>query len=183
MIDAGRGRWRWRGLVPGAVLAVAGLLLVSCGGEPVLMVPDGPSPAPAATSLPVASPSAMAATPVPEPPLGEVVWATAVDPVTSAPSEPVTAFAPDAPRIIAAVASHRLAAGSRLKATWEYNQTSLDAFTTDLIIPEESTGQWVNFQISRAVTSEPWPEGTYAIAIAVDGTVTRTAEVEVRTGD
>jgi hypothetical protein len=100
----------------GSVVAIAGLLLVSCGGEAVLVSPDTASPTAVVTATLATSPTVVAATPLPTP-LGDVVWTTAVDPVTSAPTGVVAAISPDAPLIIAAVETNALAAGSRLKAT------------------------------------------------------------------
>jgi len=179
MVDATSGKSPWRRMFSASVVAMAGLLLVSCGGEAVLVSPDTASPTAVVTATLATSPTVVAATPLPTPPLGDVVWTTAVDPVTSAPTGVVAAISPDAPLIIAAVETNALAAGSRLKATWEYNDTSLDAFTTELVSSDQATQRWISFHMTREDMSVPWPEGTYEIAIAVNGTVVRTAAIDV----
>jgi hypothetical protein len=179
MVDATSGKSPWQRMVAGSAVAIAGLLLVSCGGEAVLVSPDTASPSAAGTATLAAAPTVIAATPLPMPPLGDVVWTTAVDPVTSAPTGVVTAISPDAARIIAAVETNALAAGSHLKATWEYNDTSLDAFTTELVSADQTSQRWISFHMTREDVSVPWPEGTYEIAIAVNGSVVRTAAIDV----
>ena len=76
-------------------------LLASCGGEPILAPPVGPVPASdhqytgVAAATPVAPPW--------RPQFGDIVWATAIDPATNAPIDPVSSYRPDALRIVAAV--------------------------------------------------------------------------------
>ena len=114
---------------------------------------------------------------------GAVVWATAVDPTTRAPTEPVEAFRPDARTIYAAVPLARLEPGTTLSATWTYNRTPLQGMVGSVTAPAGETGQdlWVAFEIARQ-TEEPWPTGTYEIAVAVNGEPALTATVEVEDG-
>ena len=159
-----------------ACLLLACGMLVSCGGEPRLVRPADPSSQVIANSTPGA-----AATPVSaavEPLIGDVVWVSATDPVTNAPVEPVSIYTPDAPRIIATAQTNALSAGSIVEATWEYNNTSLDAFTTQLTPTEGSAEQWLSFHIARNA-EVPWPVGTYEVTISVDGTAVQQAAVEV----
>ena len=159
-----------------ACLALACGMLVICTGEPRLAPPADPSPQVAASSTAVA-----AATPVSaavQAQIGEVVWATAIDPATSAPIDPVSSYRPDAPRIIAAVQTRGLSAGSMVEATWEYNDTSLDAFTTQLTPTASGAEQWISFHIARD-PEVPWPVGTYEVTVSLDGTTVRQAAVEV----
>jgi hypothetical protein len=107
------------------------------------------------------------------------VWAASVDSATNAPIETVEDYPPEAPAIVAAVFVTSLPAGSRLEASWEYNDTSLDAFTTALELPEATARQWITFEIARNDPAEPWPEGRYEIAIAHDGAIVREGTVEV----
>ncbi len=162
--------------VRAACLALLCVMLVSCGGEPRLEPPADQSPEVIANSTAVA-----AATPgsaAMESPIGDVVWATATDPATNAPIEPVTSYRPDAPRIIAAVRTRALSAGSAIEATWEYNDTSLDAFTTRLTPTESGAEQWISFHIARD-REVPWPVGRYEVAISLNGAIVRQAAVEV----
>ena len=99
--------------------------------------------------------------------------------MTNAPIDPVSSYKPDAPRIVAAVQMDALTAGSRVEATWEYNDTSLDAFTTRLTLPESGTNPWLSFHIERDPKVE-WPVGTYEVRISLNGTTVREASIEVR---
>jgi hypothetical protein len=110
--------------------------------------------------------------------VGEVVWATATDPVTNAPIDPVSSYRTDALRIVAAVHLDTLPTGSTVEATWEYNDTSLDAFTTRLTPSDSGTDQWISFYIERDPEVE-WPVGTYELTISLDGTPVQQAAVEV----
>ena len=111
--------------------------------------------------------------------IGDVIWAMATDPATNAPIEPVSNYAPDAPRIIAAVHVGSLSAGSVLEATWEYNDTSLDAFTTQLTSSESGADQWISFYIERD-PDVVWPVGTYEITLSLEGTPVLNSAVEIR---
>ena len=162
--------------VAAACLALVCGVLVSCGGEPRLVAPADPSPQINANST-----AGAAATPVSaavEARIGGVIWATAIDPATSAPIEPVSSYRPDAPQIIAAVQTHGLSAGSVVEAIWEYNDTSLDAFTTRLTPTASGADQWISFHIARN-PEVPWPVGTYEVTVSLDGTAVQQAAVEV----
>jgi hypothetical protein len=110
--------------------------------------------------------------------ISDIVWATATDPATNAPIELVSSYRPDARRIIAAVHMDALMAGSIVEATWEYNDTSLDAFTTQLRPSDTGADQWISFYIERDPEVE-WPVGTYDVTVSLDGTTLRQAAVEV----
>ena len=109
---------------------------------------------------------------------GPIVWASAIDPVTSAPTEPVPSYPPDAPRIIAVMQAFALSAGSVVEATWEYNNTSLDAFSTSLVSPSSTAERWISFHIERQ-PDEPWPVGTYQVSVSLNGTSVQQASIEV----
>jgi hypothetical protein len=159
-----------------ASLALVCAMLVSCGGEPRLAPPVSPSP-----PVMTVSPAGAAATPVSTAVatrVGQIVWASAIDPATSAPIEPVSSYRPDAPRIIAAMQTFRLSAGSTFEAMWAYNDTSLDAFSTRLAPAEGSAESWMSFYIERA-PDVPWPVGTYEVTVSLDGTMVQQAAIEV----
>ena len=165
-----------RGSLCAMCLALVCGTLVGCGGEPRLVPPADPSPEVVANSTAVApaTPVSIAA----ETQIGDIVWATATDPETNAPVEPVSSYPPDAPRIIAAVQTHALSAGPVVEANWEYNDTSLDAFTTRLTPTDSGGERWLSFHIARD-PEVPWPVGTYEVTISVDGTAVRQVAVEV----
>ena len=163
--------------VRAASIALTCGLLVSCGGEPGLAPPADSSPQVISNSVSLST-AIPAATAVASQ-VGDVVWATATDPATNAPVEPVSSYPPDALRIIAAVHADALSAGSNVEATWEYNDTSLDAFTTRLTPSERGTDQWISFYIERDPEVE-WPVGTYEVQILLNGATAQEAAVEVR---
>jgi hypothetical protein len=163
-------------LLAAAYVVLACAMLISCGSEPRLVPPANPSPQVAPTS-----PAGAAATPmsaVMASQIGDIVWATSTDPASNMPIDTVASYRPDAPRIIAAVQARALSSGSIIEATWEYNDTSLDAFTTRLTPSASSAEQWISFHIARD-PEVPWPVGTYEVAIALDGAIVRQAAVEV----
>jgi hypothetical protein len=160
-----------------ASIAVACGLLASCGGEPVLVPPAQSTPRSVtdSTSVSAAIPAATAITSQ----IGDVVWTISTDPTTNAPVEPVSTYAPDALRIVAAVPVGALSAGSTVEAIWEYNDTSLDDFTTRLTPTESGTNQWIHFYIERDAEVE-WPVGTYEVKISLNGEPVQGDAVEVR---
>jgi hypothetical protein len=108
--------------------------------------------------------------------IGEVVWAIDVDPDTKAPIAPVDHFSIEARTIYAVTAVRGLPPNAVLTAEWSYNDTSLDALTTSVVASAGTADGWVEFHLARAA-EEPWPDGTYAIAISYDGAVVQVAEV------
>jgi len=114
----------------------------------------------------------------PRPAIGQIVWTTAIDETTNAPTEPVSSYPANTSRIIATALAESLPAGSRIEATWEYNDTSLDAFSTQLTSTEMIDQTWVTFQIERD-PNVPWPVGVYEVSISVDGTAVQQAAIEV----
>jgi hypothetical protein len=110
--------------------------------------------------------------------VGQIVWTTATDPATNAPLEQVSSYRPDAPRIIASVQTGALTAGSVVEATWEYNDSSLDAFTTRLTLTDSAAEHWLSFHIARD-PEVPWPVGTYEVTISLDGAPAQEAAVDV----
>lgn len=141
------------------------------------MVPP-PGPSPAVTAV---APTGVAATPVSTPVatrVGPIVWSTTVDPATGAPIQPVTSYRPDALQIIAVMQTSVLAAGSTFEATWEYNNTSLDAFTTRLVPAASAAESWISFHIARS-PDVPWPAGTYQVTVSLNGATVQQGSIEV----
>jgi hypothetical protein len=100
------------------------------------------------------------------------------DPVTNAPRDEVSNFHPDAPRIAAFVLTGALPAGSTIQAEWEYNDTTLDAFARQIVLPAATDRTWLSFHIDRG-EDEAWPVGVYEVTISLDGQSARHASVEV----
>ena len=150
------------------------LALAACGGN------DSPSPTPTATTSPDLTATNAAEsppTPQPTPTIGQIVWATAVDPQTKEPVEIVDGFAVDDVTIYAVLPVRNLPPNSSLTATWTYDGTALDNLSSTAVIPPGPTIGWVEFHLTRS--EEPWPDGTYAVSVRLDGNVVQTAEVTV----
>jgi hypothetical protein len=90
----------------------------------------------------------------------------------------VTTFQPDAKDLYACVRGNYLLQGAVVEATWSYNNTSLDAFATRVTIPDTTPQRWIAFHITRD-PNVSWPAGSYAVAVAVNGTVLQRASIEV----
>jgi hypothetical protein len=159
-----------------AVLTVVLMLLVSCGGEPRLALPANPSSTPAtavqAAPIVVASPSAG------KPTIGEIIWTTGIDPLTDEPVDVVSHFSADAPRLVAATKATAMPPGSPVEATWSYNDTPLEPFTTQLSTGEVSGEQWLSFYLDRDPNT-PWPAGLYEVTVMLDGAPMQESAVEV----
>lgn len=147
-------------------IAAAALLLTGCGGN------NEPAPTPVATIQPTA------ATPAGPVELQPVVWATAIEPGTGAPTEPVDRFTVDAETIYAVVPVRNLPAGSVLSATWTYNGVPVEPAGSSLTTPEPMADGYVAFHLSRGPETV-WPDGTYGVAISLGGQVVQSAEVAV----
>lgn len=163
---------RW---LPRALVAAACVLLVGCS-ESQVVSPDAESGALQPGSPVAASSPPVAASPVPS--LSEVVWATSADPVTNAPRDEVASYPPDAPRIAAFVLTGALPAGSTVQAEWEYNDTTLDAFARQIVLPAAADRTWLSFHIDRDEAAA-WPAGVYEVSISLNGQSARHASVEV----
>ncbi len=168
------------------------LLLAACG-DPTETNPAAPplgSAVAATAALPNPAPS-LAATPQATPPTGyrsgavatgEVVWALGTDPATGAPVEPVRHFKPDDPTIVAAVPIERAPAGTRLRADWHYNDTPLAGLSSEITVDGDGAARWVAFAITLP-DGEPWPTGSYDIAVTVDDRAALRSRVEVVDAD
>ena len=173
-----RGAFRSRG-IRWATLALSGLLLAGCGSESRLIAPGAVA---TPSSSPAASPAAWPATVDPGPTVGDIVWTTTVDPVTNAPVDAVGSYSPEAVRIIASMPTRGIPRSVAIRASWEYNDTPLEAFTTELDLPQQRETTWISFHIDR----DPqilWPEGIYAIAVSLDGSEIQRSAVEVVAAD
>ena len=155
-------------------LLFSACLLTGCSGEARLVSPtieEAPQQA-----RPASSPAP--ATPAPGPSIEPVVWTTSVNAATQAPSETVTSFPSDTLTIYACVPVNNLGRGTKIEAAWTYNGTPLDAFATQLVLPDDVPRRWIAFHMSRD-QNVSWPAGTYAISIAINGEVLQKASVEI----
>jgi hypothetical protein len=156
-------------------IALVVLLLLSCGGEPRPIGPTNLSPEDTMkiSAVPEATPRSKV-----NPQIGQIIWTAAIDSSTNAPTEPVSSYLADAPQIIATVLVQSIPAGARVEATWEYNSTSLDAFTSQLSPTEMIDQTWIAFHIERD-SDVLWPVGTYEIRISLEGVTVQEAAIEV----
>ena len=160
---------------------IGSLLLAACGG-------DGEPQEPGAVGTAVsgqAGAGASAPPSSPEPPfIGEIVWATSLQPETGEPVERATRIEPNASTIYAAVQVAHLPPGAELTASWTYNDEPLEAVQGERSIATpvwSSEPAWVEFHLSRD-GDQPWPEGTYAITIGLNGQAIRSGTIEVGAG-
>lgn len=135
--------------------------------------PDETTPPGAATPLssPVAFASAGAA-------LGPVIWTSEIDPETRAPRHRATSLTTDVRAIYATVAVARVRAGTEFGAEWSYNRTRLEAFDATIVADSVGEHLWIEFHLALT-RPDVWPNGTYEIAISVNGQPAVTGEIEV----
>ena len=114
--------------------------------------------------------------------VGPVVWTTRVDPATKAPLERVNSFPADAQAIVATVPLARVETGTILAASWTYNGTPIEGLGGSVTAATAARDVWVAFDLTRQV-AEPWPAGTYAILVTVDGRPAQASEVTIEEGD
>jgi hypothetical protein len=115
---------------------------------------------------------------VAQPMIGRVVWTTSVDARTGAPADEVSTYPPDAVQIVAAVHATSLPANATVNADWTYNNTTLDAFATQVTVDSSSPDRWIVFRLERSGETS-WPAGAYAIAISLNGDPVASSSVQV----
>jgi hypothetical protein len=151
---------------------VTGLVLSACGGGGSMSnptnTPTQASPAPVVT-----------ATALPEASVGKIVWATSIVDGTNAPAQPVTSFDSSASALYAVVQVKNLRPNLVLSASWTYNGVPLDSLNTGLLANNTYQSLYVQFHLARG-GEELWPEGSYEIAISLDGQVVQIAQVSVQ---
>jgi hypothetical protein len=111
--------------------------------------------------------------------LGPIVWATEIDPATNAPRQPAAEAPTDAPVLYATLPAAWLRRGTTVTAAWSYNGTPLAGFVSTTSADRDQRGVWIEFHIARRGEA-PWPEGTYAVEVLVDGTPAQRAAIIVR---
>ena len=141
-------------------------LLAACGGD------DDPSPTPTPTV------QATATTPAGPIEVLPVVWTVGVTPGTNAPAEPVDQFTVDAETIYAVVRVTNVPQGAVLSAAWTYNGVPVEPASSSVTATVPIADGYVEFHLSHA-PEVVWPDGTYAVAITLDGKVVQAAQVDV----
>lgn len=156
-----------RALILSAWLAPLCLALAGCatGDERV----EAPSGTVVATSAEQAAPTE----------LGEVVWASDVDPDTSEPVGQRETFARDDDVIYAVVRTGPLAAGTTLTATWTFNGQSVEGIEVAVTADEARGAGWVEFHLEWNGATL-WPVGTLAITITASTGESTEGAVEIR---
>ena len=110
--------------------------------------------------------------------IGAVVWATAIDPVTNAPTAPVPVFRVTDRDLYATIPVQRVVGGTRFRGTWQYNNTSLDGLAREIVAEHDASDVWIEFHLSRSGDA-PWPNGTYEFAVSIDDTPALNSRVDV----
>lgn len=140
------------------------LLLTACGG--------GDDPPPTPTVQPTAT------TPAVPPEVQPVVWALGVTAGTNAPETPVDQFTTAAETIYAVVRVTNVPQGAVLSATWTYNGVPVNPASSGVSAAAPISDGYIEFHMSRGPDAV-WPDGTYAVAVSLNGQVVQTAEVAV----
>lgn len=150
---------RWSPVVLALIVACG--LMAACGSDKK----ESPAATDAVvvTDTPELSPTALSGAPR----VGEVIWATAIEPQTNAPMMAATPVVTDT-TIYAVFPIVSLPAGSQLVASWYFNDTTLDALNSAMRIDRDRTTGWIEFHIERT-GPDPWPNGVYEIVLT-DGT-------------
>jgi len=156
-----------RALILSTWLSPLCLALVGCafGDERV----EAPSATVVATSIERAAPTE----------LGEVVWASDVDPATSGPVGQREAFSRDEDVIYAAVKTGSLAAGTTLTATWTFNGQPVEGIDVAVTADEARGAGWVEFHLEWNGATL-WPVGTLGVTITASTGESTKGTVEIR---
>jgi hypothetical protein len=147
------------------VLACVASAMSGCRG-------DEPDATPTETA-PTATPTAIAPAEI-----GPIIWAQSVTEGSNAPVEVVEQFATDAETIYAVVRTTNLAPGAIVSASWSFDDTLLDTAASSISPPAAYADGYIEFHLTRS-PDELWPDGTYAIEIALDGEVVQRSKVAV----
>jgi hypothetical protein len=158
------------------LVATASLLIGCGGGQTQSPAPQDGSSADVAIQSTVAGATPASATPAPA--LDEILWAVTIDPSSDAPLTVTRRYPVDTTRLTASVLATNLPPSTAVDAAWSYNNTSLDAFATRVVVQDAAPRRWLSFHLDRN-SETSWPAGTYAIEISLDGEPARRGEVEV----
>ena len=134
-----------------------------------------PSPTPAPIPPPPATPTAFRS---PLVDIEPVLWAAAIDPATKQPLAPVSSYRADAPAIYATFHLPNVRRGTTITASWAYNNTPIDGFTSSVTAERDEHDVWIEFHLTRSAAAN-WPVGTYGIVVNIGGQTAQVAVVEV----
>lgn len=104
--------------------------------------------------------------------MSDVVWTTAVDPVTREPLDNVERYPNDAPVIIAAVEVKDVPAGMVLTATWTIDGVEVPEAAMTAVPEAGLAAGWATFQFTRQ-EGHLFPLGVLSVTVAAEdgGTV------------
>lgn len=165
-------RWRTsRGLsrhakVTHAVLALLCLTLAGCAEQ------DGEL----ATSPATVGPATDEASVTTE--LGPIVWASEIDPETSAPADRRETFSRDEKTIYALVETGPLAEGTTLTAAWSFNEQPIEGIDVTVTADEARGAGWVAFQLEWNGDTL-WPTGILAVRVTASTGESAESSVEI----
>jgi hypothetical protein len=160
------------------LILILGLVLTGCGGSDDPSAPDRATEAASPAAEVSSGGGGNQATP-PSPTIGEIVWATEIEPESNRPVAQVDRFTSDTTTIFALLPITGVPAGTVVRAAWSYNGTALDTLAASTTVDVTSDEMvWIEFHLSRD-REAPWPDGTYVISIAIGDAARRDASVEV----
>lgn len=149
------------------------LLLASCG--------DSGKKTPAATAIPsntaAANEAIPSATPAPAK-IGDIVWASKIDPATHAPVTKAAGFRPSSAEILAAVPVQNVTPGVAISASWTYNDAALKGMESTIVATQPMTNGWIEFHLTLAA-GQSWPKGTYQVSITEPNVAPVTSTIDV----
>ncbi len=145
--------------------------------SPVAGTPSVPTSSPTPVSIP-APPATPTAFRSPLIDIEPVVWATALEPGTNRPRDTVSTYAAEAPAIYATFRLPHVRRGTTITATWAYNNTPIEGFTSSVTVEREEQNVWIEFHLTRSAAAA-WPAGVYEIVVSVEGQTAQVATVTV----
>lgn len=148
------------------VLAMLCVTLAGCAGQD-----DEPS-----TSTATVVPATEEASVTTE--LGPVVWASEIDPVTSAPVDRREAFSRDEKTIHALVETGPLAAGTTLTAAWTFNGQPIEGIDVTVTADEARGPGWAEFRLEWNGAAL-WPVGTLTVRITASTGESTEGSIEI----
>ncbi|MGD9713946.1 MAG: hypothetical protein AB7V46_18095 [Thermomicrobiales bacterium] len=123
--------------------------------------------------------TALPATPAPrEPRFSEIVW---TNEWSGQPGEEPVALPellPDSPVIVALTRARALPPEAQVEATWTYNDTTLDAFSTGVVNSGAHEDVWLAFRLTRDPETV-WPAGTYEVTLLLNGVEVTKSAIQV----
>ena len=138
---------------------VGAVVLAGCGGPGQ----TSSTPALSPTTATMVAEAGPAATPAPVT-FGPIVWAGAIDPVTSAPVGASTSFPPDAVAIYAVAPVKNVTPGLTVSAEWSFNGVTLSGVASTVVATQAVADGWIEFHLTLTA-GQTWPAGTYRVVV------------------